>query len=126
MKRLLVLALLITSAANASSYDYECFSYAWNNNGHETDSMELTVNARKATAEIGDVSWDENLGGAIVQDYRSRGAIPFVKYGKGLIVEKSLITGGRRLRDGSWGGFVNAEFSNEYGFNQFKYICKLR
>lgn len=126
MKRLIVLALLVSSSAFARSYDYDCFSFYWNGYEGESGTMSLSVNARSATADIHEESWDENLGGKLDSSYRSRGDTPFVKFGGELIVEKSLLTGGRRLRDGNWGGIGRVEGQAEGGFYQYKFICKLK
>jgi len=121
MKRLLVLALFVSFGAQARPYGYECYSYEG-----DTRIMDLTVNPRKATAMIREDAWNITLGGNLVQNYRSRGDIPFVKYGKELIVEKSLLTGGRRLRDGNWGGLARVEGKDGGEFFQYKFICKLK
>lgn len=125
MKSLLVLALLMSASAFGRAYDYDCYSFYWNGSDSGKGTMELSVNARKATADIHSESWD-NLGGLIDSSYRSRGERTFVKYGSELIVEKSLLTGGRRLRDGSWGGIARVEGEAEGGFFQYKFYCKLR
>jgi hypothetical protein len=125
MKRFLVLAALISFGAHARPYDYECFSFYWNGYEGEKGTMDLTVNARKATADIHEVTWDEDLGGNLDTSYQSRGDIPYVRFGE-IIAEKSLLTGGRRLRDGNWGGFARVEGQAEGGFYQYKFICKLK
>lgn len=125
MKRLLVLAALFSFGAEASSFGYECQSFYWN--GLEgSGTMDLAVNARRATADIREEMWDTNLGGKINANYRSRGKRPFVKYGNQLIVEKSLLTGGRRMRDGNWGGIARVEGQAEGGFYQYKFTCRLK
>lgn len=125
MKRFIVLALFISFGAQARSFNYECKSFFWN--GHnDSGTMELSVNARKASADIREESWDESLGGNINPNYRSRGETPYVKFGDSLIVEKALLTGGKRLRDGSWGGVARVEGQAEGGFYQYKFICTLK
>jgi hypothetical protein len=124
MKRFLVLALL-SFGAEARSFNYECHSFYWN--GYEdSGTMELSVNARKATADIREESWDENLGGKFNPNYRSRSERPYVKFGDDLIVEKSLLSGGRRLKDGNWGGIARVEGEAEGGFFQYKFLCTLK
>lgn len=126
MKCLLVLTLFVSFGAQARSYDYECFSFYWNGYDGMSGIMDLSVNAKKATADIREVSWDDgDLGGNLDPSYRSRGEIPYLRFG-GLILEKSLTTGGRRLRDGRWGGFARVEGEAEGGFYQYKFICKLK
>ena len=125
MKRFIVLAMLVSTSAFARSYEYDCYSYYWNGYEGEKGTMSLSVNARTAAADINEESWDD-LGGKIDSSYRSRGNVPYVKYGNELIVEKSLLTGGRRLRDGNWGGFARVEGEAEGGFFQYKFICKLK
>lgn len=119
MKHLLVLALFVSFGAYARSYDYECQS-------NNDQVMDLSVNPRKATADIREESWDRNLGGNINESYRPRGDRPYVKFGNELIVEKSLLTGGRRMRDGNWGGIARVEGQAEGGFFQFKFNCTLK
>lgn len=126
MKSFIVLALLMSTAAQASSYEYDCFSFYWNGSESEKGTMDLSVNARKASADIHYETWDNNLGGLLNQSYRSRSERTFVKFGNELIVEKSLLTGGRRLRDGNWGGIARLEGQAEGGFYQYKFICKLK
>ncbi len=124
MKRFLVLAALISFGAEARSYTYECKSIYWNGY-NESGTMSLSVNARKATADIHEESWDEGLGGNLNPNYRSRSERPYVKFGGDLIVEKSLLTGGRRMRDGNWGGVARVEGQAEGGFYQYKFLCIL-
>lgn len=126
MKRFIVLALLVSFGAEARSFKYDCQSFYWNGYQGESGTMELAVNARKATADIREESWDENLGGNINLNYQSRGDKPFVKFGNNLIVEKSLLTGGRRMRDGNWGGIARVEGKAEGGFFQYKFNCTLK
>lgn len=60
--------------------------------------------------------------------YRSRGPIKYLKYGKysnAVIVEESLVTGGRLLDDGRKGGFARIEGEAEGGFFQYKFICNV-
>lgn len=126
MKRLLVLALFVSFGAHARSYDYECSSFYWNGEEGTQGFMDLSVNPRKAKADIRDESWDNSLGGSLNESYRSRGDRPYVKFGNELIVEKSLLTGGRRMRDGSWGGIARVEGQAEGGFYQYKFTCALK
>jgi hypothetical protein len=125
MKRLMVLAVLVSFGAQARSFDYGCYSF-FANGSNDQQTMDLSVNARKATADIHEASWDNNLGGNLDSSYHSRGNVPFVKFGNELIVEKALLTGGKRLRDGSWGGVARVEGQAEGGFFQYKFICKLK
>lgn len=126
MLRLLTFALFVTTAvAEARSYKYDCYSYYWNGSRTEKGTMSLSVNARLAHGRILNLDWAQDLGGRIEPDYRSEGDIPFVKYDT-LIIEKSLQTGGRRLRDGHWGGFARVEGQNLGSFYQYKFICKLQ
>ena len=126
MKRLLVLALFLSFGVQARSYHYECNSFFWNGEEGIEGVMDLSVNARKATANIREESWDRVLGGNIVENYRSRSERPFVKFGNELIIEKALLTGGRRMRDGHWGGIARVEGSENGSFYQFKFNCTLK
>ncbi len=126
MKRFIVLAFIVSTSAFARSYDYDCYSYYYNGDTSSSGTMTLSVNPRTAKADIVEEEWDNNLGGKLNTNYQSRGNIPFVKFGNELIVEKSLLTGGRRLKDGNWGGFARVEGQAEGGFFQYKFICKLK
>lgn len=134
MKKIMLLGLLtafslllgtVSSYAD-TKYEYKCFSYYWNGDDHEKGTMLLEVTSKKATADILEVQWDENLGGDRDPDYNSRGAVKFVKFGYNLIVEKALLSGGKELRDGSLGGFARVEGEAEGGFYQYKFICKAK
>ncbi len=126
MKCMLVLALLVSFGAQASSFKYDCFSYYWNDQEDESHKMELVVYKKSAKGTFHAQNLSLQVGGALNENYRSRGDITYVKYGTELVTEKSLMTGGRRLRDGNWGGFVRVEGRAEGEFYQYKFICKLK
>ncbi|MCM2323018.1 MAG: hypothetical protein NDJ90_07125 [Oligoflexia bacterium] len=128
MKKKLVVALLSLSTASsafAGGIDYRCFSYYWNGDRHEKGTMDLSVAADSATANIVEELWDDGtLGGKIDSSYRPRGSVKYVKFGSNLIVEAALLSGGKKLRDGSLGGFVRVEGQAEGGFYQYKFVCR--
>lgn len=126
MKRIIIGAILFSSIAQARAYHYDCFSYFWNGSETQKGVMELSVNARKAWATIRTDVWEQGLTGELNTQYRSYGDIPFVKFGNELVVEKSLVSGGRRLRDGNWGGLVLVEGDAEGSPYKYKFICKLK
>lgn len=110
--------------AHETTYNYKCFSYYWNGDDQQKGTMNLSVSEQSASANIVEELWDENLGGALNPNYRSRGSIEYAKFGQELIVEKVLIKGGKKLRDGSMGGFARVEGVAEGGFYQYKFVCK--
>ncbi len=85
--------------------------------------MNLTISGTKASADILEESWD-HLDGPLNPKYKSKGSIPFIKFGDSLIVESTLANGGRELRDGQFGGIARVEGQAEGGFYQYKFICK--
>ncbi len=121
-----VLMFEASAFAAANEYEYSCFSFYWNGDSSQHGTMSLTLTPKKASADIVEEQWDdeEGLGGNIDPNYRSRGNLEVVRYGTNLIVEKSMLTGGRSLRDGSLGGIVRVEGQAEGGFYQYKFICK--
>lgn len=116
---------LSVSSAFATNMDYRCFSYFWNGDEREKGTLELSIAQSSAQANIVEEMWDDGiLGGKIDQKYRSRGPVKYVRFGRYLIVEESMLTGGKRLRDGSMGGFVRVEGEAEGGFYQYKFVCR--
>lgn len=129
MKKLIVISCLFFSTlAQAETYNYKCFSYYWNGDTHEKGTLDLTVNLKKANAtligENGQI--DDKAGGSRNIKYKSKGSIKYAKFGYSLIVEEALLTGGRILKDGSFGGFARFEGEAEGGFFQYKFVCKSR
>ena len=126
MKHLMmvIFAFLITTAVFAKGYSYQCFSYYWNGYENIKGTMNVEINGKVAKADILEVSWDDNLGGTLNPTYISLGAIKFVKFGYGLLLEEVLISGGKQLYDGSIGGIARVEGQAEGGFYQYKFICK--
>ena len=129
MKIIILSALLLIFslplAAGATEFNYSCYCYHWNGYYYEKGTMDLTLNSNFAKANIIEVSWDDDsLGGSIDTKYRSRGSVKYVKFGKNLIVEESMLTGGKKLKDGNMGGFVRVEGRAEGGFYQYKFVCR--
>lgn len=125
MKNLIIGLLAFGSmSAFAKTHTYKCYSYYWNGDEQSHGTMTLEVNNKTAKADIAEESWDDNLGGNLNSTYRSRGAIKYVKFGSELIVQESLLTGGTKLDDQSYGGFARVEGEAEGGFYQYKFICK--
>lgn len=124
MKNLLMIATLTLASAGAfaQTQSYTCYSYE-SNNGNEKFEMSLTIDGDQATADILGEMWD-SIGGARSPKYKSKSAIKFVKFGYDLVVEEALLSGGRELKDGSFGGFARTEGEVEGGFYQIKFICK--
>jgi hypothetical protein len=128
----MIISVLMFAASGFSApeeYEYSCFSFYWNGDSNGRGTMSLTLTPKKASADIVEEQWDDEmgLGGDIDTKYRSRGNLEFVKYGDSLIVKKSMLTGGRSLRGGSSGasgGIVRVEGEAEGGFFQYKFICK--
>jgi hypothetical protein len=122
----LVLFNLFKMTAFSDNFRYDCFSYYWNGyEGESSRKMSLTVtNKTQATADILEETWDKNLGGNLDVNYRSRGKIKYLKFGYELLLEDALLVGGKKLRDGTLGGFARVEGTAEGGFYQYKFICK--
>lgn len=119
-----IVTLLIGTTTFANTYEYKCFSYYWNGYKGAKGTMSLTVGGDTASADIAEESWDKNLGGNFNPNYKSKGSIKFVKFGSELILEESLVNGGKTLRDGTLGGIARVEGQAEGGFFQYKFICK--
>ena len=122
---LILATILFSTFAFARNYSYECTSYYWN--GYEIDApatMVLEVNGDRAFANIMDVSWDDNLGGKLDAQYISYGVIKLIKFGETLLVEGSLLSGGKKLKDGGLGGIARVEGLWNGHLYQYKFICK--
>jgi hypothetical protein len=121
--------LTLSAQANTQSYKYTCYSYFWNGYADEKGTLDLTVDDEvTAQANLNNEDGDliEQVGGSRNRNYRSRGAIKYAKFEGGLVIEESLLSGGRTLKDGSMGGFARVEGEAEGGFYQYKFVCKAR
>lgn len=119
-----IFALIVSSSAYAhfETFHYTCFSY----DNDESYVMTLAADLAEAKASIEGQQWAEDLGGVRDQNYRSRGSIPYAKFGRELILERVLLDGGKPLNDGQMGGFARVEGEAEGGFYQYKFVCKIR
>jgi len=86
--------------------------------------MSLSVSPTKAKADIHEQSW-EDIDSPRDLDYRSRGQMAYARFGE-LIVEETMLTGGKVMRDGGMGGFARVEGEAEGGFFQYKFVCKAK
>ncbi len=127
MKSLFIILALSTShIVMASAVDtYKCYSYQVNGQKNTDEIMLISVSESFSQGNILNESWDDHfIGGELNANYKSKGPIKYKKYGQNLVIEESLLNGGRQLNDGIFGGFARAEGEAEGGFFQYKFICK--
>ncbi len=124
---IILLTTLASQLAFANTvYKYDCISYLVNGSKNSTAKMILNVEQDYASADILNELWDNNfIGGQLNNSYRSKSKNMNLKYGRNLIIEDSLVSGGRQLENGDFGGFAKIEGEVEGGFFQYKFICKM-